>query len=190
MTVQETYADLVPTHEASDDIRRYNPTLYLALVAILTALTTVVTVVLVVPFPSTFGYFNLGDTLVMISGMILGPIGGFIAGGVGSAMGDVLVGYSYYAPITLIVKGSEGFVVGWFSRYAKRTVKVNLSDIVGLILGSIIMLYGYLISETYFYGFEFALAEMIWVNLVQVTVGSVVALSIAPTLRNYLQQNF
>jgi uncharacterized membrane protein len=189
MAVQETYTELVPTHEETDDIKRYNPTLYLTLIAILTALTTVTTVVLVVPFPSTFGYFNLGDALVMISGLLLGPFGGLIAGGVGSAMGDVLLGYSYYAPITLIVKGGEGLVVGWFSRYAKGMVKLNLADIVGLILGSLIMLYGYLVSETYFYGFEFALAEMIWVNLVQVTVGGIVAISVAPTIRNYLRQN-
>ncbi|MGY5874120.1 MAG: ECF transporter S component [Candidatus Thorarchaeota archaeon] len=189
MTMQESQTDLVPTHEMSDDVIKRNPTMYTVLVAIFTALTTVTTIVLVVPFPSTFGYFNLGDTLVMLSGMILGPIGGFIAGGVGSAMGDVGLGYAYYAPITFIVKGCEGFVVGWFARYARGATKVKLADIVGLILGSIIMLYGYLVSETYFYGFEFALAEMIWVNLIQVTVGSIVAIIIAPTIRSYIQQN-
>ncbi len=188
MAIQDSQSDLVATHDMSYTFIKSNPTIYIALVAMLTALTTVVTVVLVVPFPSTFGYFNLGDTLVMISGIILGPIGGFIAGGVGSAMGDIVVGWAHYAPITLIVKGCEGFVVGWFARYAKRNTRLNLSDIVGLILGSIIMLYGYLISETYFYGFEFALAEMIWVNLVQVSVGSIVAILIAPTIRLYLQQ--
>lgn len=187
--MQETEMELVPTHETSESILKRNPTVFVALVAIFTALTTVTTAVLVVPFPSTFGYFNLGDTLVMISGIILGPIGGFVAGGIGSAMGDVVIGYAYYAPITLIVKGGEGLVVGWFAQFARKSTKVSPADILGLIMGSIIMLYGYLVSETYFYGFEFALAEMIWVNLIQVTVGSVVAILIAPTIRSYLLQN-
>jgi uncharacterized membrane protein len=180
--------ELTPTDETTTDLVKRNPTIFMALVAILAALTTVVTVVLVIPFPTTFGYLNLGDTLVMTSGIILGPIGGFITGGVGSALGDVLLGYSYYAPITFLVKGGEGLVVGWFARYAKHTAKLNLADVVGIILGAIIMLYGYLVSETYFYGFESALAEMIWVNLFQVIVGGIVAITIAPTIRKYLHQ--
>jgi uncharacterized membrane protein len=189
MNMSDSETSLTPTYDLTVDIIKRNPTIFMALVAILTALTAVVTAVLVVPFPSTFGYLNLGDTLVMTSGLLLGPIGGFVAGGVGSALGDVLVGYSYYAPITFLVKGGEGLVVGWFAQYAKHNSKLNLADVVGLILGAIIMLYGYLISETYFYGFEFALAEMIWVNLFQVTVGGIVAITIAPTIRKYLHQN-
>jgi uncharacterized membrane protein len=180
--------NLEPTHSTTSGFIRRNPTVYLALVSILTALTAVITAILVIPFPSTFGYLNLGDTLVMISGIILGPVGGFVAGGLGSALGDVIVGYSYYAPITFVVKGCEGFLVGWFAQYAKQSKRLNLADIVGLIFGSIAMLYGYLVSETYFYGFEFALAEMIWVNLFQVTIGSLVAILVAPTIRNYIQQ--
>ena len=67
-----------------------NQVFHIALVAVLTALTTAVTAALVVPFPTTSGYLNIGDTIVMTSGLLLGPAGAFFVGGVGSAMVDAV----------------------------------------------------------------------------------------------------
>ena len=114
-------------HEVHDDnsnpaLRNfifYRSPVFLALTIVFTALTTVATLLLVIPFPATSGYFNLGDSLVMISGLLLGPLGGFVAGGVGSALAD-MVGYPHFAPITFIVKGCEGLVVGLFSQQINR----------------------------------------------------------------------
>ncbi len=55
--------------------------------------------------------------MVMLSGLFLGPVGGFFAGGVGSAIADVAGGYTFYAPITLIAKGLEGMAVGMLSTW-------------------------------------------------------------------------
>jgi uncharacterized membrane protein len=160
-------------------------TVFLALTAIFTALTTVATLLLVIPFPATSGYFNLGDSLVMISGLILGPLGGFISGGVGSALAD-MVGYPHFAPITFIVKGCEGLVVGIFSKQIQTSSRVHFRDILGLLLGACVMLLGYFIAEALLYGCEAALLELIWVNSIQVTVGIFIALLIGPIAKRYL----
>ena len=94
--------------KGSSIIGEFNITVYIALLSLFTAMTTVATTILIVPNPATGGYFNLGDTFVMLSGFLLGPLGGFIAGGVGSAMGDIALGYFPWAPITFVVKGLEG----------------------------------------------------------------------------------
>lgn len=164
-----------------------NSTLFIALTAVFTALTTVATAAIVIPVPVTGGYLNFGDALVMISGILLGPVGGFLAGGVGSAMGDVALGYMQFAPITLVVKGSEGLVVGIFSRRASRKVRVTLPDVVGLVLAAGVMMLGYLFFETILYGFPAALAEMLTANWIQVTVGCIVAGTLGPMLRLYLK---
>lgn len=160
-------------------------TVFLALTAIFTALTTVATLLLVIPFPATSGYFNLGDSLVMISGLILGPVGGFISGGVGSALAD-MVGYPHFAPITFIVKGCEGLVVGIFSQQIQTSSRIHFRDILGLLLGACVMLLGYFIAEALLYGFEAALLELIWVNSIQVTVGIFIAVLIGPIAKRYL----
>ena len=67
-----------------------------ALTAVMTAATAAVTMVLSIPFPPTRGYFNLGDAMVMLAGLLFGArLGGF-AGGVGSAISDILLGYAYF----------------------------------------------------------------------------------------------
>jgi len=136
-----------------------NTTLFVALTAVFTALTAVVTLTIRIPFPATAGYFNLGDALVMLSGILIGPIGGFIAGGLGSALAD-LVGYPHFAPVTLIVKGCEGLIVGLFS-HSGRARRIGVRDVAGLVLGAAAMLLGYLSAETLICGFEAALSELV-----------------------------
>jgi uncharacterized membrane protein len=165
-----------------------NSALNIALLAIMTALTTIATLVLTVPYPVTNGYFNLGDTLVMLGGLILGPIGGFIVGGVGSALADMILA-PIYVPITLITKGLEGMAVGYFSSKTLKVSRFSKWDLTGVLVGSVIMLVGYLIGEILLWGFGAALAELILVNLGQVIAGSIVALLIGPTIRSYLRTN-
>lgn len=163
--------------------------MFISLLAILTALTTVATIVLIVPFPTTAGYFNLGDALVMISGFLLGPIGGFIAGGGGSAIADIAVGYTVYAPITLIAKGFEGMCVGYLSSKTFEEARLSGWDVAGVIMGSIVMMLGYLLGETFLLGYSFgaAMAELITVNSIQVLVGSIVTLTVGPVIRIYMR---
>lgn len=165
-----------------------NLTIYLSLLAILTALTTVATAWLMVPFPSTSGYFNLGDVFVMISGLLLGPLGGFIAGGIGSAIADLVVA-PWFAPITLITKGLEGMVVGFICSRTRQESRVRPLDIVAVIVASCIMLIGYLVGEVFVLQLSigYALTELVTINSIQVIVGSLVTLLVGPRVRSYLR---
>ena len=77
--------------------------------ALFTALTTVATLVIQVPSPMS-GYVNLGDAMVLLSAWILGPVYGTAAAGIGSMLADLLSGYAYYAPGTLVIKCLMAFV--------------------------------------------------------------------------------
>ena len=165
-----------------------NSTIFISLLAILTALTTVTTIMFTVPFPSTQGYFNLGDAFVMLSGFLLGPVGGFIAGGVGSATADLMVAPAY-APLTFLTKGCEGMVVGWFSSRTKKKSRISPWDILGVVLASVVMLLGYLLGEVLFlsYAWEVAMLELITINSIQVVVGSIVTITVGPAVRVFLR---
>lgn len=165
----------------------HNTTVFISLLAILTALTVVATVVLRIPFPNTGGYFNLGDVLVMISGFLLGPLGGFIAGGGGSAIADLILAPAF-APITLIAKGLEGMCVGLLSSKTLRETRLGIWDVAGVVLASCVMMLGYLIGEiAILIPFAAALAELVTVNSIQVIVGSIATLSVGPRLRSYMR---
>lgn len=165
-----------------------SPALYVTLLAVMTALTTVATIIIVIPFPATSGYLNFGDAMVMLSGLVLGPLGGFLAGGIGSAFGDISLGFFHFAPITLLVKGCEGMVVGLLSRRVRFNKWLTRWDIAGLLAASVIMLTGYFIAETPLYGLGAAVEELIFTNSIQVIVGSVVAAVTGPVVRRFLRE--
>jgi len=73
-----------------------------------------------VSFPATGGYFNLGESMVYTAAVLGGPLVGAVAGGLGSALADVYLGYAQYAPGTLVIKGAEGFIVGLVYEYLRR----------------------------------------------------------------------
>ena len=74
------------------------------------ALTAVATMAVQIPIPATKGYLNLGDSVIMVLAVVFGPRFGFLVGSLGSALADVVTGYAYWAPATLIIKGVEGFL--------------------------------------------------------------------------------
>ena len=168
----------------------------MALLAVLTALTTAATIIIAIPFPTSTGFLNFGDALVMLSGLLLGPLGGFFAGGVGSAMGDVALGYMHFAPITFVVKGCEGMIVGFASRKAGMINRLTKMDVAGLIVASLAMMFGYFIAEIFLFLFmEYtflvalgaAFAELITLNWIQVTAGSIITALAGPVIRGFLR---
>ena len=72
--------------------------------ALFAALACVATMSLHIPTPGTGGYIHPGDAIVVLSGILLGPIYGGLAAGLGSALADLLSGYMVYVPITFVVK--------------------------------------------------------------------------------------
>ena len=110
----------------------------LALTAISTALVAVATIVFSFYVPQTKGFFNIGETMVFTTAILFGPVIGAFAGGAGSALADVLLGYPHYAPATLIIKATEGAVVGFLSRkkpnFSPKSWKA-ITFLIGLIIG-------------------------------------------------------
>jgi uncharacterized membrane protein len=145
-----------------------------ALTAIMTAATAAVTMVISIPFPPTRGYFNLGDAMVMLAGLLFGARLGGVAGGVGSAISDILLGYGYFAPLTLFIKGSEGFLTGLIGNNRRFPLKVA-----GVVAGAVAMLVGYFSVETPLYGVGPALAELATINSIQVLSGAIISLTLS-----------
>jgi uncharacterized membrane protein len=97
------------------------PAVKLAITAILTSIETVATMLLVITIPASDGYFNVGEGLIYFTAICFGPwIGGFV-GGVGAALADIFLGYTYFAPATFLAKGLEGIVVGSVFRVLKKS---------------------------------------------------------------------
>lgn len=152
----------------------------LAIAAALAATTTVATMLVQIPVPPTRGYLNFGEILVFTSALLFGRFVGGLAGGIGSAVADIITGYGYFAPYTLVIKGLEGFLAG-----AIRDGKTTRRDILGWLVGALVMVSGYFLAEAYIMGFGVpaALVEVPG-NTIQVLSGAIVAIPLARGLRN------
>ena len=95
----------------------------LVLASLMAALICVATIILPIQIPATDGYVNFGDGIIILSGVILGPLYGGLASAIGSGLADLFAGYMAYFVPTFIIKGLMGAYVGFIIK--KATVKNN-----------------------------------------------------------------
>lgn len=141
----------------------------------LTVVVALMTLFVRVPLP-TRGYFNVGDIAVVFAGLVLGSLGkerrfgwGAAAGGIGSALADIIGGYAIFAPVTLIAKGLEGGLA------ALAAVDSPIRHYALLALGGACMVATYFVAEALvpaFGGLQGAMTELL-PNLIQ-AVGGIV----------------
>ena len=160
----------------------------IAVIGVFAAITCVLTMIISIPVPATQGFINIGDAAVMITALLFGPIIGALAGGIGSMLADVFLGYTIYAPATLIIKGLEGFLVGLISKPRRKDLKFQTRDVVGIILGGMVMVLGYFIYEILLWGVEIALVEIFLNGIIQFGVGATVAIIFSLTPRKSIIQ--
>ena len=156
----------------------------IAVIAVMSALTLVATMISI-NFAPTGGYFNLGDVIVVTTALLFGSTIGGLAGGLGSALADVYLGYGVFAPFTLVIKGTEGFVVGYLAG-GKQDISRNLK-IIAWLIGGIIIIVGYWIAEVLFLGMSIqsATVEALTINILQAII-SILGIPISDQVRKRL----
>lgn len=119
----------------------------LCLQGLFIAIVTISTMVFQVPVSATNGYIHLGDGMIFLIAIFFGKKNGAIAGGIGSALADLLSGYAHWALFTLLIKGIMGFLVGAIGQYAgKNHAFCNIKTSCGIFLGVLWMVFGYFIA--------------------------------------------
>ncbi|MBR3588460.1 MAG: ECF transporter S component [Clostridia bacterium] len=103
-----------------------------------------------IPSPASNGYLNMGDCFVILSGWLLGPVYGFIAAGMGSAISDLALGYAIYAPATFIIKGLMALASCFiFTSLSKAFSKKNIfPKIISSLSAEVIMISGYYLYDS------------------------------------------
>ncbi|MDK2966585.1 MAG: hypothetical protein PWP53_2197 [Lacrimispora sp.] len=151
--------------------------------ALMAALTTAAT--LVIHIPSFHGYIHLGDGMVLLSGILLGPVAGAAAGGIGSMMADLISGYAFYAPATFIIKALAAFFGGYlYRRFSNNRPNAHFQILPFLTAGivcSSIVTGGYFIFELFVYNRAAAIINVPF-NLVQNLFSLMVSGALLPFL--------
>ena len=153
----------------------------LILAALFAALSCVATMSIRIPTPGTGGYIHPGDAIVILSGVILGPVWGFLAGGIGSALSDLIGGYFIYVPITFVIKGLVALAAGLlYQKIGKNQKSRYIAVILGGVADIILVAGGYFVCEFLIYGA--GAAASIPANIIQGVGGLVISCILYPIL--------
>jgi len=144
--------------------------------SLLAALTCFSTYIIRIPSPT--GYIHPGDSFVILSGIILGPLYGALSAGIGSMLADLLAGYPQYAAVSLIIKALTAVICSLIYRRLKRRI---VSVITAGIFGGIIVTLGYFCAEYFMYGLGGALSG-VPLNIVQNLFGIILSSMLFPLL--------
>ena len=110
----------------------------MCITAVFMALTCVATMVVQIPIP--LGYAHLGDSVILICAL---------AGGIGSAMADILTGFAVWAVPTLIIKTIMPIIAcaifGNMKSKFDRCKVISVKGIVGAVVTLLFMTLGYVV---------------------------------------------
>ena len=149
--------------------------------AMFASMVCVCTLCVQIPSPMS-GYVNLGDVLVLMSAFLLGSRYGVAAAGVGSALADLLSGYAYYAPGTLVIKAATAFIAAILvSRENKRMPLIAQRVLAGL-AGEAVMVLGYLFYAWFCLANGPAAVASVPGNIVQGAVGILLSVILTPLI--------
>ena len=159
----------------------------LVITALMICLIVLGTIMFRIPVPMTKGYIHLGDAMIYLAVLLLGKKHGSAAACLGSALGDIIGGYAFWAPFTLIIKFAMSFVAGSIiethsAKHERGSFRRTLLYITGMCAGGLIMCAGYLVVERFMYGgWALALIGVPW-NIGQFATGILIALAVYQAL--------
>ena len=158
-----------------------NKTLKLVVTSLMAAMACVATMIIKIPITATGGYINLGDCIVLLSGVVLGPLYGGLAAGIGSSLADIFSGYVVYAPATFVIKSLMAVVVGIFVK--RPSAKIFPTILISEIISEIIMVAGYFLFEATIMGYGVGAAAALPGNTIQGIVGVIISMLLIPTIK-------
>ena len=125
-----------------------------------------------IPVPG--GHLYLCDVVICLASILLNPFEAFVAGGIGSFLGDMLF-YPLPMFVSLVTHGLQAVVISLFSHHILKSRPVTASGI-GVTIGGVIMVCGYTLGKIFVYStFEYAMIKLPY-EIAQAALGAVLGM--------------
>lgn len=157
----------------------------LIITSMLIALVFVATMLLNIrlPIAANGGLVHLGTTMLFTAALLFGPKKGAIAGAIGMGLFDLVSGWTLWAPITIIARGLQGYLVGKIAWSGGRGGESLGFNILAAALSIPVMVAIYYIGEAIIFSSWIIPAASIPGNLVQNAVGLALAIPVVAALK-------
>lgn len=158
---------------------RNSNVLILAYGGMLAALVFVATYFFQLPVSITQGYIHLGDGFILLGASLLGWAS-VPAAAIGSALSDLLGGYTLYILPTFLIKGAVAAV----AVYAVKGNKPYWLTVIWLVVAELVMVAGYFLVEWLILGYGLAAAAgAVFPNMIQGLSGVVIGAVLIPLMK-------
>lgn len=101
---------------------------------------------MVIQIPIPLGYAHLGDAFILLTVLFIGRKSGIWAGGIGSALADLLTGYAYWAIPTFIIKSLMAYFVGKIAYKDDACKLFSGRTLLACVVGMVWMVIGYTVA--------------------------------------------
>ena len=169
---------------------RSDKTLILVTTSMMTAMVMIATTFFKIP--NAMGYIHLGDGFVFLAAIILPKKYACFAGGVGAGLADIYGGYAVWAPWTLVIKIVMVLIVQLFfdllnkraanGGHVAKVAGLPFSELFAYVLAVLWTVSGYYVAQGLIYGNWAAPLADVPGNVLQATVGAVVAIIVSVAL--------
>lgn len=140
---------------------------------------------------------GFANVFCILSGLLLGPVSGGLAAGIGSCLFDLLGGWASSAPVTLITKFAMAFLCGLIAWAGDGTAKKLPRVIVAAVTGSLSYCALYLLYSwaklalmgSEWQAIQIQLAVKIPATLINAVVADVMGIPLFYALRNALKRS-
>ncbi|MEJ9281579.1 ECF transporter S component [Ureibacillus thermosphaericus] len=157
----------------------------LAIQAMLVALVFISTIFLNIKLPiaSNGGLVHLGTAMLFIAAILFGPKKGAIAGAVGMGLFDLVGGWLVWAPITIISRALQGYIVGKIAWSNGSRGDSLAKNIIATIVSIPVMVGVYYIGEAIMFSSFIMPLASIPGDLVQNGIGIIIAIPVCMVLK-------
>lgn len=142
----------------------------MVLTALFIAMVTVTTFIGIRTPGTEGGYIHLGTLTMFTIALKFGPKYGALSGGLGMALFDIIGGFPFWALATFIIRLISGFVVGYIAISSKGQGENFQQNVLGILLGGVIIIIGYFIFEAFVIGVGWAALSSSIGNTIQIII--------------------
>jgi uncharacterized membrane protein len=160
-------------------------TLDLVMTAMLVALVFLSTFFLNIKLPISVngGLVHLGTAMLFIASILFGPKKGALAGAIGMGLFDIVGGWLLWAPITIVARGLQGFIVGKIAWSNGRKGSSLALNVTATIVSIPFMIAVYYFGEVILYGNWIVPLTSIPGDLLQNALGMIIAIPVCVALK-------
>ncbi|MGE7650234.1 ECF transporter S component [Peribacillus frigoritolerans] len=135
------------------------------------------------PIAANGGLVHLGTAMLFIASILFGPKKAALAGAIGMGLFDIVGGWTLWAPITIVARGLQGYIVGKMAWSMGRNGTSIAFNVMATIVSIPFMIAVYYIGEGILYGNWIAPLASIPGDLVQNILGIIVAVPVCVALK-------